>query len=109
METAVVAGGVIYHQPSAGTGTSLDAEWLALFQALDVAEMRGARDLVLMGDAASVVAKVAGRTRSRSKGDHENVARFRKAAERFDRVRLRHVKRSLNLAGIALTKLRNDP
>ena len=107
METAVVAGGVAYHRPSLGHGTSLEAEWLALFHALDVARERGVRHAILLGDAAQIVAQASGRSKARSEGDRNNVERFKEAARGFDRVRLRHVKRTQNLAGIALDRLRN--
>ena len=102
METAVVAGGVADHRPSVGHGTSLEAEWLALFHALDVAHQRGVRDVILLGDAAQLVALASGRAKARSERDRDRVERFREAARGFDRVRLRHVKRTQNLAGIAL-------
>jgi ribonuclease HI len=108
METAVVAAGITYHQPCAGTGTSLEAEWLALFQALEVAADLGVKDLVLIGDAADVIAKAAGRAPPRAKRERDYAARFEMAARGFDRVRLRHVKRTQNLAGIALARFRRS-
>ncbi len=114
MATAVVAKGVTYDRPAVGTGTSLEAEWLALFQAIDVAAQLGVQDLILWGDAAEVIARASGRLRAKTARDLERLEQFNKAAERFARIRLRHVKRNQNLAGIALAgdwrmAFRDDP
>ena len=109
METAVVAKGVLYHRCLPDAGNSLEAEWQALFQALDVAEDLAVRDLLLLGDAAEVIAKASGRLRPKGPRDEERLEQFHGAVRRFDKVRLRHVKRTQNLAGIALSKLEHEP
>ena len=98
METAVVARGVIHVRTGIGHGNNSDAEWLALLDALHVAAELGERDVVLLGDSLFVIgrAKAAG-----ASGD----ANYLRLAAGFDRIRLRHVGRSQNLAGTALERL----
>lgn len=101
METAVVARGELYVQPDAGQGTSGEAEWLALLYALEVAATLGARDIVLVGDSANVVAQATGKAKC-AKDAEPYLAEFRAQAAGFMRVRVRAVRRSHNLAGAAL-------
>lgn len=97
---AAVVGGVVHHR-SAGVGASHEAEWSALLYALDVAAVLAVRDVVLVGDSANVIAQANG-AKCRSP---ELLVAFHASASRFDRVRVRHVRRGQNLAGIALDKL----
>lgn len=101
METAVVVRGEVYLQADAGQGTSGEAEWRALLHALDVAVALGARDIVLIGDSANVVAQAAGTSKCATRAQ-PCLAEFRLRAAKFARVRLRAVRRSHNLAGAAL-------
>lgn len=101
METAVVTGGAAVVVRDAGIGSSMDAEWLAL-----IAAMRLARDLemtnfVLLGDAAAVVAQATGTARARgAAADH--LAAFQALVGDGPMPIVRHIKRTQNLAGIAL-------
>lgn len=102
MEIAVVAGGKAHIQRNAGYGTSMDAEWLALICALRVAQTIG--DCVLIGDAVAVVDQANGQVKCRG----TNIAHleaFRALAGAATLPRIRTVKRTQNLAGIALAKL----
>ncbi len=99
-----MARGVVRHR-YVGHGASHEAEWAALLHALDVASSLGARDVVLVGDAANVVAQANG---ARCRSPHL-LAAFQERAQRFDRVRVRHVRRGQNLAGIALATLALGP
>ena len=104
IETAVVAGGRLWHRADHGHGDNNDAEWLALLDAIVVARELGVDDIVLLGDAMMVVDQARGaapRVPDRFCG---YLARFREAAAGFARVRVRQVGRSHNLAGIALQK-----
>jgi len=101
METAVVARGWVYLWRDEGQGTSSEAEWRALFRAFDVAQDLGAGDIVLVGDCANVIAQAGGRTRCTAR---DALARYEARAAGFARVRLRAVKRTHNLAGIALAR-----
>lgn len=107
MELAVVARGVVYHQPDMGHGTNNDAEWLALIHALEIAHSLGATDIELVGDSALVVNQAAGLWKCRGAVLREHHDTFTSLADRFSRIRIRHVKRSQNLAGIALSKRRD--
>ncbi len=103
MEIAVVVRGVAHIERDIGSGTGMDAEWLALIAALRVGQSLAARDYILLGDAAAVIDQATGRTRC--------VAAF---ASHFDIFRaliadsmpqIRYIKRSQNLAGIALSRV----
>jgi ribonuclease HI len=100
MEVAAVARGVAYVKRDAGTGDSEQAEWLALLHAVEVARDLGAEEVELLGDSKAVIGQAAGTAKCRS--DH--VAAYRAAIAAVPRVRLRHVPRSKNLAGITLAK-----
>ena len=103
MEVAVVAAGRTTILRDLGTGTSIEAEWLALIHAVTVAQGAGWTDYVLIGDAADVIAKAKGEVKSRGSSVAHRAA--------FDRLtagarppRIRYIRRAQNLAGIALAK-----
>jgi ribonuclease HI len=106
METAVVARGVVQYHSDRGTGTSSDAEWLALIDAVEVALSIGASDVVLLGDSAMVVEQAHGRAKCRSRTFAAYLETFQTLTANFDRVRIRKIPRNQNLAGIALAKMR---
>lgn len=104
LAVAVVTGGRTTILEDMGQGTSADAEWLALIEAATVARRIVAAEIVLLGDSADVVAKANGRLPCRGEALH-HFDRFR--AVTGDRpMRVRRVKRSQNLAGIALDGIR---
>lgn len=107
VETMVVARGVAHHQTGLGHGDNNDAEWRAMLAALRVARALGADDIVLIGDARPVILQARGVMPCRSARFGELLADYRALAATFARVRLRHVGRSHNLAGIALERLRS--
>jgi ribonuclease HI len=102
IETAVVAAGRVHVRADHGTGDNADAEWLALLDALTLAGALGWRDVVLLGDSMMVVYHLRGRARRLPARFEGYIARYRALAAGFVRVRVRHVARSHNLAGIAL-------
>jgi len=104
METAVVVAGQAYIRTALGHGTRIDAEWLALIHALEIARSLGVPDFVLLGDAADVVNQANGATQCRGV-EIEHLKRFRGLTGSSEPPRVRHVKRTQNLAGIALAKL----
>ena len=108
METAVVARGITYYGPAQGHGTNNDAEWRALIHAMNIAEMLGADDVQFIGDSAMIVNQAKGVWKCRSPELHAHYDVFQKHAIAFDRIRIKHVRRSHNLAGIALERLRNN-
>ena len=105
MELAVVAGGRSYIRRDLGPGTSMAAEWLALIAALRHAVVLGVDDATLLGDAAAVIAQANGTVRCppAHRGD---MALFATLPRPPGRLRIRYVKRTQNLAGIALDRLR---
>ena len=102
MRAAVVARGVVHHFADLGHGTSEQAEWLALLHGLRVAGEAGERDILLLGDAAGVIAQANGAAKCRNS---EYLEQFRVATAGFDRVRVRYIRRNQNLAGVALARL----
>lgn len=99
----MVARGIAYIATGIGRGTNNDAEWLALLAALGVAASLGERDIVLLGDAMFVVDRA--RAAGRGALPCGQAADYARRADGFDRVRIRHVRRAQNLAGIALERL----
>ena len=105
IECAVVRKGVTHYRHDLGEGTNSDAEWLAAIHALEIAQLEGDRDITLLGDSTLVVTQASGKARCRSADLEVHRNRFAELAERFDRVRIRHIGRAQNLAGIALARL----
>ena len=103
MEIAVVVGGVATIDRDAGMGSSMDAGWQALIAALRLARTRGLTDVVLLGDAAAVVAQANGRVAARG-GSAAHLAVFRTLVGDGLSPRVRYIKRTQNLAGIALAR-----
>lgn len=106
METAVVVKGRTYLQRGLGAGTSMDAEWLALIHAVKIAKDMGLSDPIFLGDALAVVNQANGTVKCRG-------AFLRRLVE-LDTLRVasaplnvRYVKRTQNLAGIALARGRD--
>lgn len=104
MELAVVIGGRGHIEQGLGSGTSMDAEWLALIAAMRLAHQRGLVDPVLLGDALAVIAQANGTVRCPPSCTRHMQA-FAALPQPAGRVRIRYVKRTQNLAGIALAKL----
>jgi ribonuclease HI len=104
MEVAVVAQGEAHILRDIGHGSSGDAEWLALIHALKIAQSLGAADFVLLGDSASVVAQASGAAKCRGAVIAHRAA-FLALTPDGKPPRIRHIKRSHNLAGIALARL----
>ena len=107
METAVVARGKMYRQQDLGQGSSEEAEWLALLHALRVARGLGATVVSVHGDSASVIAQARGLTKCRRPEMRKHLAAFEEEARHFSVLRIRHIKRTQNLAGIAIDSSRN--
>lgn len=104
MEVAVVAAGRTTVLRDLGHGTSSQAEWLALIHALTIARSLDAPDFVLLGDAMDIIAKANGALKCRS-AESDHLERFRALARAGALPLVRYVKRSQNLAGIALARL----
>jgi ribonuclease HI len=104
MEIAAVAAGRTYILPNLGPGTSADAEWLALIHALKIAQSLDATDFVLIGDAAGVIGQANGTIKCRGAGIG-HLKHFCRLTSGARPPRVRYIKRSQNLAGIALARL----
>ena len=104
MKLAVVTGGRSYLRCDLGPGTSMDAEWLALIEAMRLAHELDLADPVLLGDALAVIAQATGAVRC-PPSCIGHMQRFRDLPQPRGRVRIRYVKRAQNLAGIALARL----
>ncbi|MCC2981400.1 reverse transcriptase-like protein [Sphingomonas sp. IC4-52] len=102
MELAVVAGGRSHVERELGPGTSMEAEWLALIAAMRLAGQLELPDAVLLGDAAAVIDQA----NRRVKVPRVHLQHFQAflALPRPPRFRLRHIRRTQNLAGIVLSK-----
>lgn len=107
MRTAVVAGGQAYHRGDLGPGDNNDAEWLALIHALGVARSLGIADATMLGDSALVVNQANGIVPCRSLRFADRLTEFRALAAGFRSLQVRRIKRSQNLAGIALERIYN--
>ena len=103
METAVVTGGTATVVYDAGVGSSMDAEWLALIAALRLAQDLGLTNFVLLGDAAAVVAQANGAVPARG-GAADHLSTFHALVGEGPMPSVRHIKRTQNLAGIALAR-----
>ncbi len=104
MEIAVVTGGVVHVRDAIGVGDNCTAEWLALRFAVEIALAAGAEDVLLIGDALTIVEQASGRWRCRNPDLQPHLAAYRTAVAAISRVTVRHVRRSKNLAGIALSR-----
>lgn len=104
MEWALVAGGRVHIRQRLGPGSSMAAEWLALIAAMRLAHELGVANAVLLGDAAAVIAQATGIARCPAACTGYRDL-FLALPRPPGRVRLRYVKRSQNLAGIALARL----
>ena len=109
METAVVAGGILHHRTGLGHGSSEQAEWLALLDALQVAKALGATAVEALGDSAAVINQARGVSKCRKPENRRFLETCGEEARHFASVRVRHVKRTQNLAGIALARARDWP
>ena len=103
IEVAVVARGIAHVLADLGHGSNLDAEWLALIAALQLAQHLGEPEFDLIGDAAHVINRANGTSPCRDPGQRAHLARFRALAEKMPPRRLRWIPRAQNLAGIALS------
>ena len=104
MEIAVVVRGRSYVIHDLGQGSSADAEWLALLEAIRIARSLEEPDFVLVGDSAMVVDQANGVSKCRSANLQAHLENFRQLAAAGPSLCIRHIRRSQNLAGIALAK-----
>ncbi|WP_336298330.1 reverse transcriptase-like protein [Sphingomonas sp. QA11] len=82
----------------------MDAEWLALIHAVGLARKLGLTYVVFIGDSVAVVNQANGTAKCRG-GNIQHLEEFRAITSAANPPRIRHIKRSQNLAGIALARL----
>lgn len=104
IEVAAVARGNLYLRTGLGIGGNEEAEWRALLHAVEIARSLGADDVELVGDSRSVINQANGTAKCRAVEMRPHLEAYRAAAAAIPHVRLRHVLRAKNLAGIALAK-----
>jgi len=100
----VVHRGRLWLRDTPGPGDSNAAEWCALLFAVELAVAEDTADALFIGDSALVIAQASGRQRCRSPHLEAYLLAFHQAVAPIPRVRLRHVPRAKNLAGIALAR-----
>ena len=101
IEAAVVARGTTYLFEDLGFGTSNDAEWLALILALELAHSLDLSDIILVGDARDVIQE-GNRILQTGHAKPGHASTFLDLAVKAPRSRIRWIRRTQNLAGIAL-------
>jgi len=106
METAVVVRGETHMRHDVGHGDSSDAEWRALLHAVEVATSLGIDNAEFIGDSMLVVRQARGELKCRSPELRAYLAAYQAAIKAMTHVRLRHVRRSKNMAGLALYRAR---
>lgn len=103
IEAAVVIRGKVHLLDGLGSGTSQDAEWLALIGAARLVRELGLGPCTLVGDSREVIAAASAALRTgRAAAGH--CRQFLSLIDDPQTVRLRWVKRAHNLAGIALAR-----
>jgi len=103
IELAVVIRGVEHVCRDQGFGTSIDAEWLALIEACKISLSVKDQPFVILGDCAPVIDQANGTAKTRG-SSAVHLGTFRRIVGE-NPPQIRYVKRSQNLAGIALQKL----
>lgn len=106
IDVAVVMRGEAQIRVAVATGDNNEAEWRALLFALELALAAGLGDVRFVGDSKLVIDQAAGRLPCRSPHLRGFCEAFRAGAAAIPRLRLTHVPRTQNLAGIALDAAR---
>ena len=101
VEAAVVLRGKAYLFDHLGQGSNCDAEWLALIAALELAQAFGLSQVELIGDARGVIAQANAALHS-GQAPPGHASTFLALAAKGPPARIRWIKRTQNLAGIAL-------
>lgn len=104
METAVVLHGQAYLRQGLGSGSAMEAEWLALLHAVEIARASGLVDPFFCGDSLAVIGQAGGTVPCRGQS-RVHLQALAASGHPAGSLRLRHVGRSQNLAGIALARL----
>lgn len=103
IELAVVVRGQEFVLREQGFGTSTDAEWRALIEACRIGQTFENEPFIILGDCAPVIDQAIGKAKPR--GSSRGYFQTFLQTVGGNPPRIRYVKRSQNLAGIALQKL----
>lgn len=106
MEVSAFARGQSFIRKDIGVGSNSVAEWLALIHAIEVAIEMGESEVTALGDSRLIIAQANGQ-KCRSAELLPHIERFRALAETIPTLKVRYIKRTQNLAGIALEKTHN--
>lgn len=104
IEVAVVARGATYFFDDLGSGTSSDAEWMALCLALQVAQSLAEPDFDLIGDSLEVIRQARDVSGPGANNTAVHLARYEEIASKGRPRRVKWTPRGQNLAGIALAR-----
>jgi len=104
IDVAAVVGGTEHVRLGIATGDNNEAEWRALLYALDLAIEAGAAEATFLGDSVLIIEQARGRWPCRSAHLQPFHSAFHARSQAVPRLRLRHVPRSRNLAGIVLAQ-----
>ncbi len=104
IDVAAVLRGVAHVRHDLGHGTNNDAEWLALIHAVEVALSLALNDVEFVGDSLLVVNQASGAWKCRGPELQAHLRTYQELVAGIPRARVRHVRRSKNLAGIVLAR-----
>lgn len=110
MEAAIVSdcGTIKLHFPDLGHGTNNEAEWIGMIMAVLTA-VKQDRPVTILGDSKLVISQADGVWKCKQPHLQKYLAEFKDIATTAQHaVKLQHVRRHLNLAGIYIEQIQND-
>lgn len=106
MEVAVVsADGRIKEHQKIHNGTNNEAEWLAFLWAVEIAIEKGAEDVTISGDSMLVISQAKGVWKVKQPSLQVYRDEFLKLKPKIKNLKLVHVRRDVNPAGIYIEQL----
>ena len=108
MEVAVVSDdGSVREHAKIHDGTNNEAEWFAFLWAVEIAQTKGWDDLTISGDSALVINQAQGLWRINAPNLQHYKKNFDEMRPSFKSLKLVHVRRHLNPAGIYIEQLQS--
>lgn len=106
MEAAVVSDdGTVQHHMHLSNGTNNEAEWLAFLWAVEIARANPDQPIEILGDSQLVIMQAQGLWKCNVPALIEFKNEFLRIKDDFTQLKLTHVKRKFNLAGIYIESL----
>jgi ribonuclease HI len=107
MEAAVVSddGAIKVHDRTLGQGTNNEAEWLGFLWAVGLAIENDIQNVEIIGDSKLVVMQAQGLWQCKVPRLQAYLAQFTEMKPELKSLKLTHVRRHLNLAGIYIEEL----